>query len=113
MADLPAGPVLLMMSDPRETVPALLASLPGTLQAQINTMIALAKQPPAPAGNNPAGGGPGMAGREGFGGRPGFGRRDGGPPPGFGGSGGMSGDPRRGGASGGFGGARASGGVAA
>ena len=74
LADLPAGLVLLMMSDPRETVPALLASLPGTLQAQINTMIALAKQPPAPAGNNPAGGGPGMAGREGFGGRPGFGR---------------------------------------
>ena len=110
LANLPAGLVLLMMSDPRETVPALLASLPGTLQAQLNTMIALAKQPPAPAGNNPAGPGPGMAGRQGFGGRPGFGRRDGGPPPGFGGSGGMSGDPRGGGASGGFGGASGFGG---
>ena len=50
LAHLPAGLVLLMLSDPRETVPALLASLPGTLQAQINTMIALAKQRPGAGG---------------------------------------------------------------
>jgi hypothetical protein len=115
LANMPAGAVMLMLNDPRDTEPGLLASLPGTLQAQINTMIALANQPSGAGGNNPPGaaaprqagpgagaglgvplgrgklGGPGegpgrpMSGFGGGGPPSGFG--GGGPPPGYGGSG--------------------------
>ena len=54
LAHLPSPLSLLMLSDPRETLPTVLASLPGTLQGQINTMIALSA--PGAAGNQPAGG---------------------------------------------------------
>ena len=54
LAHLPSPISLLMLSDPRETMPTVLASLPGTLQAQINTMIALSA--PGAGGNQPGGG---------------------------------------------------------
>ena len=57
LAHLPSPLSLLMLSDPRETMPTVLASLPGTLQAQINTMIALSA--PGAGGNQPGGGAPG------------------------------------------------------
>ncbi len=56
LSHLPAGPIFLAVGDPRETVPSLLASLPGTLQAQINSAIALS------GGGRPGGTGPGQPG---------------------------------------------------
>jgi len=41
LSHAPPEPIFLAVGDPRETVPSLLASLPGTLQAQINSAIAL------------------------------------------------------------------------
>jgi hypothetical protein len=101
LAHAPAGAVLVAVDDSKETVPGLLASLPGTLQAQINSSITLSAsgtpgaragstgpgQPPAGPSFGPAAsgrnfdqrarmssGGPGMSGRPGFsggGGQPG------------------------------------------
>jgi hypothetical protein len=73
---LPPKMILLGVSDPREIMPALLASLPGTLQTIINTSITVARARagnPQPGGGNPPGpgampGGPGMASRPGAGG---------------------------------------------
>jgi len=107
LSHLPPRPIFLAVGDPRETVPSLLASLPGTLQAQINSAIALSAggspgalpggtgsgQPGAgpgfgPGASAPGSGGPGggmslskpgMAGRTGF--------------PGGSGSAGMAGSP--------------------
>ncbi len=64
LAHLPSGPIFVAVADPRETMPSVLASLPGTLQAQINTAIAMstAKSPdarPGGAGLGQPGGGPG------------------------------------------------------
>jgi hypothetical protein len=55
---VPSELILLAVVDPRESTPQLLASLPGTLQTQINTVIAMSAAGPA-AGL--AGGAPGMA----------------------------------------------------
>jgi hypothetical protein len=53
----PLDPIFLAVEDPRATVPAVLASLPGTLQTMINTTIAMSA---AGAGAAPGGGaGPG------------------------------------------------------
>lgn len=54
---VPDGAALLAVVDSRETTPGLLASLPGTLQAQINSAIAMAD---AKAAGGQAGAGPGM-----------------------------------------------------
>ncbi len=82
LAHVPSGPVLLAVSDPRDTVPGILASLPGTLQASINSAIALSAatsggNPPgqpgaAPAGGAPAGAGAGMFSKPGMAGRSGY-----------------------------------------
>jgi len=75
--------LLVVVDDPRDSLPELLASLPGTLQAQINTAIALAAaQPPAggaAVGGGAGGGFPGPIGG-GFGGPGGFPRGSGGSP---------------------------------
>jgi hypothetical protein len=57
LSHVPPGPMLLAVGDPRETVPAVLASLPGTLQTMINTMIAMSagQAGPAAPGTNPLG----------------------------------------------------------
>jgi hypothetical protein len=47
---VPSDLILLAVVDPRETTPQLLASLPGTLQAQINAAIAMAASGPTAAG---------------------------------------------------------------
>jgi hypothetical protein len=65
LAHLPSPLDLLMLSDPRETLPTVLASLPGTLQAHFNTAVALSA---AGASGNQTGGaapgqGPGGQGR--------------------------------------------------
>jgi hypothetical protein len=64
LSRVPRDSKVIALSDPRETMPSLLASLPGTLQTRINTVIALsnsaasgAARPGAPAGQ-PAGGAP-------------------------------------------------------
>ncbi|MGZ3388640.1 MAG: hypothetical protein ACXVCF_03510 [Isosphaeraceae bacterium] len=110
LSHLPPGPIFLVVGDPRETVPSLLASLPGTLQAQINSAIALSAggspgarpggtgpgQPGAGPGYGPGGSAPGAGGpgrprggmsfsMPGMSGRPGF--------PGGSGSAAMSGRP--------------------
>jgi hypothetical protein len=57
--------VVLGVSDPREMMPALLASLPGTLQTMINTAITVARARaanPQQGGANPPGAGPGLDG---------------------------------------------------
>ena len=61
LSHLPSGPILVAVSDPRETVPSLLASLPGTLQAQINSVIA------SSAGGSPSGRPGGAGSGSGFG----------------------------------------------
>ncbi len=63
LSHLPSGPVLLAVADPREAVPSLLASLPGTLQARINSAIALstAKSSGTPPAGSGSGQRPGMA----------------------------------------------------
>ncbi len=105
LSHLPPGPIFVAVGDPRETVPSLLASLPGTLQAQINSAIALS------AGDSP-GARPGGMGTGQPGAGPGFG--PGGSAPGAGGPGGprggmsfsmpgMSGRPGYPGGSGGYG----------
>lgn len=66
LSHLPPGPIFLAVGDPRETVPSLLASLPGTLQAQINSVITLS------AGGSP-GARPGGIGPVQPGAGPGFG----------------------------------------
>ncbi len=89
---LPPKMVILAMGDPRDALPQLLATLPGTLQTIINLMIAQGR---AQAGNNAMGGGmnqpggrPGMMGPRGAGSRPGMaGGRFGGGPGGPGGRG--------------------------
>ncbi|MGA9924129.1 MAG: hypothetical protein WBQ29_12075, partial [Isosphaeraceae bacterium] len=85
LSHLPPGPIFLAVGDPRETVPSLLASLPGTLQAQINSAIALSAG--GSPGARPGGTGPGQPGAG-----PGYG--PGGSAPGAGGpsrpTGGMS-----------------------
>jgi hypothetical protein len=125
LAHVPHRLIMLMLSDPRETVPGLLASLPGTLQAQINTVIAMSGSGtggtqaggpgpgPAAGGQGPGfSGGPGRmmmrrGGREEVGGGGGPGGPRSGGYPGFsgggppGGSGGFSGGGPPGG-SGGF-----------
>ncbi len=94
LSHLPPGPIFLAVGDPRETVPSFLASLPGTLQAQINSAIALSAggspgarpggtgpgQPGAGPGYGPGGSAPGSGGPRGgrsfsmpgMSGRPGF-----------------------------------------
>jgi hypothetical protein len=59
MAHVPSGTVLLAVGDTREIDPPVLASLPVTLQAQINTMIAMSSGGTSSAG--PAGA-PGQGG---------------------------------------------------
>ena len=74
LSHVPQGPILLAVADPRETVPSLLASLPGTLQAQINSAIAMsgAGVPGATAGGAaPAQPGAGSGFGPGFMNRPG------------------------------------------
>ncbi len=66
LSHAPSGTVLLAVGDTRETVPSLLASLPGTLQARINSVITLSAG--GSAGSVPGGAGPGPPGA-----RPGFG----------------------------------------
>src|SRR5208283_817661 len=78
LSHLPPGPIFLAVGDPRETVPSLLASLPGTLQAQINSAIALSAG--GSPGARPGGMGPGQPGAG-----PGFGFGPGGSAPGSGG----------------------------
>lgn len=80
LAHVPADSVFLAVGDPRETVPPVLASLPGTLQTAINTAIAVSAQaqaqraggaaagPASPFGPG-AGGGAGMPAAPGRGGR--------------------------------------------
>ena len=68
---------MLSVTDPRDTLPALLAALPAKLQAGVNTAIMLRPKPP---GTPPGPGGPGGPGAPPPGG--------GGPPPGPGGPGG-------------------------
>ena len=82
LSHLPPGPIFVAVGDPRETVPSLLASLPGTLQAQINSAIALSAGDSP--GARPGGMGPGQPGAG-----PGFG--PGGSTPGAGGPGGPRG----------------------
>jgi len=65
---LPSSLILLSVSDPRETTPELLATLPGKLQTAINTAIAQAKANAA-AATNAAGGTPGAPGAMGPGSR--------------------------------------------
>jgi hypothetical protein len=60
LSHLPPGPIFLAVGDPRETLPSLLASLPGTLQAQINSAIALSAG--GSPGARPGGMGPGQPG---------------------------------------------------
>jgi hypothetical protein len=60
LSHLPPGPIFLAVGDPRETVPSLLASLPGTLQAQINSVITLSAG--GTPGARPGGTGPGQPG---------------------------------------------------
>ncbi|MGO8900152.1 MAG: hypothetical protein ACLQU5_17620, partial [Isosphaeraceae bacterium] len=60
LSHLPPGPIFLAVGDPRETVPSLLASLPGTLQAQINS--AIARSAGGSPGTRPRGMGPGQPG---------------------------------------------------
>jgi hypothetical protein len=76
LAHVPSGMVLLAVGDPRETDPPMLASLPATLQAQINSIIAMSSgaaggtapgtaapgQGGFPGANQPPSGYPGMAG---------------------------------------------------
>jgi hypothetical protein len=62
LSHAPADLILLAVDDPRETVPALLASLPGTLQTQINTMIAMSGATAAGAAPGSPGGGPAQPG---------------------------------------------------
>ena len=75
LAQAPDNSVFVIYGDSRETSPTILASLPGALQAQINTAITVASQPPEanPNMGGPAGGpgGPGFAGPGGFGSSPG------------------------------------------
>jgi len=114
LSHLPPGPIFLAVGDPRETVPSLLACLPGTLQAQINSAIALSAggspgarpggmgpgQPGAGPGSGPGGSAPGSGGPRGstsFG-QPGMSGR-----PGFPGGSGGFGVPGGSGAPGGFG----------
>ena len=95
LSHLPSGPILVAVSDPRETVPSLLASLPGTLQAQINSVIA------SSAGGSPSGRPGGAGSGSGFG--------PGGAAPGAGGPGmsfGRGGQPGRSAMSGSSGAAR-------
>jgi hypothetical protein len=73
---------VLDISDPRETLPTILATLPGSLQKSINTVIALRSGAAMPGGG-PPGGAPGNPTIPGYGG-----------PTGAGGSGG-SGDSSR------------------
>src|SRR5262249_55657370 len=76
---LPPKMVVLGVSDPREIMPPLLASLPGTLQTMINTAITVARNRAA----NPQGGGANAPGGGGFpGGRAMMGARPGGAPDG-------------------------------
>jgi len=75
---VPSNLMLLMVSDVAETLPSLLANLPGTLQTTINTSIALSRNQgsadpaaagganrPAPMGAGAMAGGPRMGGRRG------------------------------------------------
>ncbi|WP_165227235.1 hypothetical protein [Aquisphaera insulae] len=54
----PANSILVAVDDSRSTTPAILASLPGTLQTQINTIIAMGAAQPGQPGQ-PQGGSPG------------------------------------------------------
>lgn len=80
---LPPKMVILAVSDPRDVMPTLLASLPGTLQTIINSVITIARAQAASApqggANPPAGAGPGPGGPGGMAGGPGgmAGRRGG------------------------------------
>ena len=76
---VPSKLVMLMVNDVAETLPSLLANLPGTLQASINTTIALSRSQGSPDASAPN---PNVANRPG-------------PMPGGGGAGGRM--PRRGG----------------
>jgi hypothetical protein len=105
---VPSKLILLMVSDVAETLPSLLANLPGTLQTAINTSIALSRNPASAdqAGTNgPGGMAAGAGGQRGPGrGRPqaaGFGGRGAGavaseggsrPPQGYPGAPGVSGN---------------------
>ncbi|MGC8639844.1 MAG: hypothetical protein ACP5XB_08225 [Isosphaeraceae bacterium] len=87
VSHVPSDLILLAVLDPRETMPGLLASLPGTLQSQVNTLITMSTADSAAD--------PGNAGPGGMPGAPGYASR-GGPgsmmmAPGPGGSGGYSG----------------------
>ena len=55
LSHVPSDLIFLAVGDPRETTPGLLASLPGTLQTQINTIIAMSAAGPAAAGPGNAG----------------------------------------------------------
>jgi hypothetical protein len=102
---VPAKLVMLGIADPRDVLAPFLASLPGTLQTMINSVITLARtQAGAPGGgmNQPGGPPPGYGGASGgrFGaggprgpmmGGSGARGREGGPPPGV--SGGSGGPP--------------------
>ncbi len=86
-ADAPSKLVMLGVTDVAESLPSLLASLPGTLQTMINTSIAVAKAAAGTGaregtGDGPraggGGAGPGPGGRPG--GRGGMMMRAGGPP---------------------------------
>jgi hypothetical protein len=62
----PDNMVVLAVSDVSETLPSVLASLPGTLQTMINTSVALAKSPGTTSPSEgqtsqPGSGGPGVA----------------------------------------------------
>ena len=59
---LPPKMVVLGVVDPREILPAVLASLPGTLQTMINATIVLRSRMAAAAGNAPGGPAAGRAG---------------------------------------------------
>ncbi len=94
---LPPKMVVLGVSDPREIMPSLLASLPGTLQTIINTVITVARTQAANAQqggmNAPPGAGPGPGGPGGMPARPGGRMMAGRAPGGPGGPGGSGGYP--------------------
>ncbi len=58
VSHIPSNPIFVAVGDPRETVPSLLASLPGTLQTQINTIIAMSAAGPGGAMAGAPGAGP-------------------------------------------------------
>jgi hypothetical protein len=100
LAHVPSGMVLLAVADSRETDPSVLASLPGTLQAQINSIIAMNSG--AAGGGAPGAAAPGQGGFPGANqGPPGYQAMAAGGPGGGRSGGGRSGPGGRGGGPGG------------